>query len=219
VIVLDSIASLLPKGEFEKSIGEGNLGTQQAMLMSRALRKLTAALDTECLIFINQTREAVGTMFGPRTTTSGGRSMGFYAGTRLELVRTESIKKSLKVMTESGDEKVQKVVVGHRSLVRVEKDKTGGARRMATTSMVFRYDTGMHDHVEDLILLGREHELIGKRGNVWWVHGYEDESKNGRPKFKAWLRRNIAVQEDLEDAIWATLDDTNSEELDDDEEE
>jgi recombination protein RecA len=202
VVVLDSIAALLPKAELEMDMEAGSMGTQQAKMMSAALRRLTAANQKSVMVYINQTREAIGVMFGKRTTTSGGKAMGFYAGTRLEMVRTENIKRTKKVIDASkGDEKTAEVVVGHRVLVRVEKDKTGGARPHDETSFVFSYDLGGADPVEDLIYLGRKYGIIKKNSTSWWVEGYEDEKQTGRPRFKKWLRRNVAVAEELRDSI------------------
>lgn len=206
VIVLDSIAALMPKSESENDMEAGSMGTEQAKLMSKALRKLTAANKQTVLVYINQTREAVGTMFGKRSITSGGKAMGFYAGTRLEIVRTENIKRKARTINASnGNESQADVIRGHRCLVRVEKDKTGGARQHATSTFVFDYEMGGIDPVEDLLYLGRVHELVGKSGNSWWVVGYEDEAKPSRGKFKSWLRRNIAVREELTEAIKETL--------------
>lgn len=202
VIVLDSIAALLPKAELESDMEAGNMGTHQARLMSQALRRLTTANKNTVIVYINQTREAVGVTFGKRSVTSGGKAMGFYAGTRLEMVRTENIKRKGRTIDPSkGDEKTADLVKGHRVLVRVEKDKTGGAKQADSTTFVYDYDLGSIDPVEDLIYLGRLQGHIMKRGNRWWVEGYEDEPQASRAKFKNWLRRNVAVAEDLEERI------------------
>lgn len=202
VIVLDSIAALLPKSELENDMEAGSYGAEQAKLMSKALRKLTTANEKTVLVYINQTREAIGVMFGKRTRTSGGVAMWFYAGTRIEMVKTESIKRSARQIDPSnGSEKVSDIVVGHRVLVRIEKDKTGGSRPYEQTSFTFNYEKSEIDHLEDLIYLGRVTGLIHKTGDKWWVDGYEDEKQHGRPRFKKWLRRNRAVAEELEEMI------------------
>lgn len=202
VIVLDSIAALSPKSEQETDMEAGSMGTEQAKLMSKALRKLTTANNKTALIFINQTREAVGVMFGNRSITSGGKAMGFYAGTRIEMVRTENIKRKARVINPgNGNEQIKDVVRGHRVLVRITKDKTGGTAAHSETSFVFDYEIGGVDHVEDLVLLGREFDLVHKSGNSWWVDEYEDEKAASRSKFVKWLRRNVAVQEELEEWI------------------
>lgn len=208
VIVLDSIASLLPIQEYENDMEAGSYGMEQAKLMSKALRKLTAANSMTALIFINQTREAIGVTFGKKTTTSGGRAMGFYAGVRLEMVLTERLKRKGRVVDQkTGEIKGDgQVVYGHRVLVRGEKDKTGGlAHPQAETTFVFNYEKGRHDEIEDLIYLGRVYELIHKSGDKWWVEDYEDEKAHGRPRFKKWLRKNRAVREELEEQIRAEI--------------
>jgi recombination protein RecA len=207
VIAMDSIASLLPLAEYENDMEAGSYGMEQAKLMSKALRKLTAANSRTAMIFINQTRENVGVMFGSKTLAPGGKAMGHYAGIRLELVRTENLKRKGKVPDKkTGEIKEGDVVFGHRVLVKAAKDKTGSILRPGDeTTFVFNYEKARHDHVEDLIYLGRVHGLIKtkKTGNTerWWVDGYDDESVVGRPKFKTWLRKNRAVREELEENI------------------
>jgi recombination protein RecA len=202
VIVLDSIAALTPKSEEDADMESGQYGTAQAKLMSQALRRLTTANKRTALVYINQTRQAIGVVFGKQTITSGGKAMAFYAGTRLEMVRTESIKRKGKTIHISkGDEQETDLVVGHRVLVRCEKDKTGGARQQAETTFVFSYDLGGADPIEDLLYLGRVHGLVKKSGNSWWAVDYEDEKQNGRNRFKRWLRRNVAVADELREQI------------------
>jgi recombination protein RecA len=218
VLCLDSIAALLPKSEVDADMEDGNYGTAQAKLMSQALRRLTAANSRTAILYINQTREAVGaSMFAKRTITSGGKAMAFYAGTRLELVRTENLKKTTKIIDHSkGETKTAQVVSGHRVLLRVEKDKTGGAKQSTETTVVFDYDLGDFDPIEDLIYLGRKFSLIKKStGHQWWLPEYEDEKQQGRSRFKKWLRRNRAVAEELEEAIRAAAA-AESEDDDDD---
>lgn len=202
VIVCDSIAALLPLYEFENESGAASMGMEQAKLMSQALRRLTAANRRTILFFINQTRENIGVTFGKKSTTSGGRAMSFYAGLRLELTRVETLKKKgRKVNEKTGEIKDDAdVPYGHRVLVRGEKDKTGGlARPLDETTFVFDYEKGKHDQVEDLIYLGRLTGQIEKSGDKWWVAGYEDEKKHGRPAFKKWLKKQRAVREELEE--------------------
>lgn len=202
VIVLDSIAALLPAAEEDADMESGSMGTQQAKLMSQGLRRLTAANRRTVCVYINQTRQKIGVMFGPNSITSGGKAMAFYAATRLELVKTETIKRPARTVdTKSNAEKKTDRVAGHRVLVRVEKDKTGAVRQQDETTFVFDYDLGAHDPVEDLIYLGRRYQLIHVRSKQWSLDGYEDEAKAGRPKFKTWLRRNRIVQDDLETMI------------------
>lgn len=181
---------------------EGSFGTQQAKLMSAALRRLTTANKRTVLVYINQTRENIGVMFGKKTVTSGGRAMAFYAGIRLEMVRTETVKRKAKLVDHKSNKgKTGDIVKGHRVLVRVEKDKTGGARPLSETTFVFDYDLGGIDPVEDLMYLGRMYDLIAMSGNTWTLVDYEDEAQLSRVKFKKWLRRNVAVQEELTELV------------------
>lgn len=215
VVVLDSIAALLPKSEMESDMERGSYGTEQAKLMSAALRRLTAANKDTVLIYINQTRDSVGSVFQKKAVTSGGRAMSFYAGTRIEMVRVESIKRTKSTIDpKTGDEKRTQVAKGHRVLVRINKDKTGSARQDDTTTFVFDYGTSQIDHLEDLIYLGRVYGLVHKKGNNWWVEGYDDEKKNGRPRFKKWLNSNRAVTEELEEMIVEASEETEEEEDD-----
>lgn len=230
VIALDSIASLLPKEEREQDMEKGSYGTSQAKMMSAAMRRLTAANEDTALIYINQLRDAIGSMFGPRSVTSGGRAMSFYAGTRLELVRTETLKRKKTVINQKNykKEKVD-VPIAHRVMARIEKDKTGGAKQHTTTTFVFNYEKSAIDEIEDLIFVGRQMDLVGNKGNFFWVDGYEDEKQNGRAKFRAWLRKNVAIREELEELIWEQfeadkleepdLDDEDDDEEEDDEDE
>lgn len=216
VQVLDSIAALLPKQEYEGEMSGASMGTQQAKLMSAGLRRLTAANKDTAMVYINQTRENVGTMFGKRSITSGGKAMAFYAGTRLELNRIENIKKKAKLIDhKTGKEKQGDVVTGHRVMFRVEKDKTGSARTGAEGTFVFDYEQGGIDHIEDLMYLGRVTGLVHVSGNSWWVEDYEDEKQNGRPKFYKWLKKNRAVADELTELIMEHRAEIDSEEDED----
>lgn len=203
VLILDSIASLLPKQEKEATLEAGSMGMEQAKLMSKALRKLTTANQKTVLIFINQLREAIGVSFGKKTTTSGGRAMGFYAGIRMEMVKVETLKSKRDMVNEkTGEITSRDVPTGHRVLVRVEKDKTGSASQMfAETSFVFDYERSDIDQIEDLLYVGRQMGFVLKDGDYWWVDEYEDEYTHGRPKFRKWLAKNRAVAEELEERI------------------
>lgn len=205
VIVLDSIAALLPKQEMEQDMEAGSYGTQQAKLMSAALRRLTAANRRTTLIYINQVRDAMGGFFQPKNTTSGGRAMGFYAGVRLEMTRIENIKKTTKVTDHKGVTKEAEVVKGHRVQVRVEKSKTGGTMPQSKVSFVFDYDLAGIDPIEDLVYIGQLAGLVHRRGNNWSIEEYEEEAQIGRNKFKSWLRKNKAIAEELEEKIRGTI--------------
>lgn len=202
VIVLDSIASLLPKGEMEKDMEAGSYGTEQAKMMSAALRRLTAANKNTALVYINQTRDSIGSIFGPRQITSGGRAMGFYAGMRIEIVRTEAVKRKGTIIDpSSGEEKDKEVTTGHRCLVRIEKNKTGGALIASQSTFVFDYRTANIDPIEDLLYCGRYLGWVHKKGDFWWLDDYESDKKRGRNNFKRWLKGNPAIAEELADYI------------------
>ena len=221
VLVMDSIAALLPKAELEGSTSDATYGTAQAKLMSEALRKLTTVNKNTVLVFINQLRENVGAgPFGQKWRTSGGRAMPFYAGIRLEMVLTETLYKTGKVIDhKSGKSKAsEKIPRGHRALIRVMKDKTGSARRGEETTVVFDYDQLNFDPIEDLLYVGRVTDLVHLDSKErWWVDGYEDEKKRGRPAFKKWLRRNVAIAEELEERIREGDWPEDDEEVDEDE--
>jgi recombination protein RecA len=225
VIVLDSVSALIPQYEIDNDMNAGSMGAEQAKMMSKALRKLTVANKKTVVVFINQTREMLNVTFGKKTTTSGGRALPHYAGVRIEIVRTEQIKKKGQVVIDHKTARDTKgdVVLGFRALLRVEKDKTGGSQPSTETTFVFDYETGNIDPVEDLIYVGRLAGLVKKSGQdaseKWWVVDYEDEVQKGRPRFKKWLARNTAVAEELEEKIRAqigatatALDDDNEDE-------
>lgn len=215
VIVMDSIAALVPKEELEADNEKGSYGMGQAKLMSYALRKLTAVNKKTSMVFINQMRENVGGgLFAPKWRTSGGRAMKFYAGIRLELAKVETLhKKGRKLDLKTGEIKDNdKISKGHRILVKVIKNKTGGNAKIGDeTTLVFDYDRGDFDEVEDLIFVGRMTGLVGKKGDKWWVDGYEDDKQHGRARFKKWLRKNRAIREELSERIseedWPDEDD------------
>jgi recombination protein RecA len=207
VIVLDSVAALLPEAERQAAMTDGSFGTEQAKMMSKAMRKLTTAnRGNTVIVFINQTREAIGVMFGDKRITSGGKALGFYASIRVELNKIETIKKpGVIIDPKTGKAVAKDVPVAHRVQIRVRKDKTGGARQEDTSTFVYDYELGDIDPVEDLIYVGRRYGVVRREGDekspTWYVEGYRDEAQKGRKKFKSWLRKNIAVQEDLRDMI------------------
>jgi recombination protein RecA len=217
VMIIDTIAALLPKAEYESQLDTGTFGTDQARLMSKALRKLTAANESTVFVWLNQTRQVVGAgLFAKQTTTSGGRAMGFYAATRLEVVRTETLKVEKKrTDPATGEKRAKKVAVGHRALIRITKDKTGSAKPDAEVPLVYSYKTNRFDELEDIMYLGREAGMIKKKNAMWWVVEYEDEKSNGRPAFKRWLRKNRAVCDELKEAIVEHFNEATEEDDDD----
>lgn len=213
VIVIDSIAALLPKEEYEKGMDAGSMGAEQAKMMSKALRKLTAANKDTALIYINQTRENIATIFGQREVTSGGRAMSFYSGLRLQMTRTEQLKQKREIVDPStGELKTKDVVTGHRVLMRVEKNKTGGARNADQGTFVFDYGRAGHDPIEDLIFIGRDLGWIHKKGDTWWLEGFNHKSKF-RSNFYKWLTKDDEARETLTE--WITELDYNDEEEED----
>jgi recombination protein RecA len=180
VVVVDSVAALVPKAEIEGEMGEAQMGLQ-ARLMSQALRKLTGAVSKSkcCLIFINQLREKIGVMFGNPETTTGGRALKFYASVRMDIRRIASIK--------DGD-----VVVGGRTRVKVVKNKVAPPFREAEFDVM--YGEGI-SKTGDLLDLGVDKRIIEKSG-AWFAYGGERLGQ-GRENAKQFLKENrISTQGD-----------------------
>ena len=184
VVVIDSVAALVPKAELEGEMGDAMVGLQ-ARLMSQALRKLTAVVSKSgtCLIFINQIREKIGVMFGNPETTTGGRALKFYSSVRLDIRRINSIK--------DGDE-----VVGSRTKVKVVKNKVAPPFKAA------EFDIGYGEGISktgELIDLGVEHKVVEKSG-AWFSYG-DLRIGQGRENAKAFLRDNADVALEVENKI------------------
>jgi recombination protein RecA len=180
LIVIDSVAALVPKAEIEGEIGDSHVGIQ-ARLMSQALRILnpTIARTRTCMIFINQIRQKIGVMFGNPETTSGGLALKFYSSVRLDIRKMTSIKE--------GDE-----TVGSRVKVRVVKNKVAPPFRQAEFDLM--HDRGI-SREGDLIDLGIEDELVQKSGGH---HSYgEIRLGNGRENVKQYLRDNPALMDEI----------------------
>src|SRR5512140_2880358 len=184
VVVVDSVAALVPKAEIEGEMGEAQMGLQ-ARLMSQALRKLTGVVSKSktCLVFINQLREKIGVMFGNPETTTGGRALKFYASVRMDIRRIASIK--------DGD-----VVVGGRTRVKVVKNKVAPPFREAEFDVM--YGEGI-SRTGDLLDLGVEKRIIEKSG-AWFAYGGERLGQ-GRENAKQFLKDNPEICRAIEERV------------------
>jgi recombination protein RecA len=184
VVVVDSVAALVPRAEIEGEMGEAQMGLQ-ARLMSQALRKLTGAVSRSkcCLIFINQLREKIGVMFGNPETTTGGRALKFYASVRIDIRRIASIK--------DGD-----VVVGGRTRVKIVKNKVAPPFREAEFDVM--YGEGI-SRTGDLIDLAVDKRIIEKSG-AWFAYGGERLGQ-GRENAKQFLKENPDISRAIEDRV------------------
>ena len=188
IVVVDSVAALVPKAELEGDMGDPQMGLQ-ARLMSQALRKLTGIVSKSrtCLIFINQIREKIGVMFGNPETTTGGRALKFYASMRVDIRRIQAIKE--------GD-----VVVGSRTRAKVVKNKVAAPFREAEFDIV--YGEGI-SREGDLIDLGVEKGIIEKSG-TWLSYGGERMGQ-GRENARTFLKENKDIRDKLESALRKNL--------------
>lgn len=188
VLVVDSVAALVPKAELDGEMGDSHVGLQ-ARLMSQALRKLTGIVSKSrtCLIFINQIREKIGVMFGNPETTTGGRALKFYSSVRIDIRRIGAIK--------DGD-----VVVGSRTKVKIVKNKTAAPFREAEFDIV--YGEGI-SHEGDLIDLAVNLNLVEKSGS--WFSYKSDRIGQGRENAKQFLKENPDIREKLEAEVRQVL--------------
>jgi recombination protein RecA len=184
VIVVDSVAALVPKAEIEGEMGEAQMGLQ-ARLMSQALRKLTGAVSKSktSLIFINQLREKIGVMFGNPETTTGGRALKFYSSVRIDIRRIGAIK--------DGDQ-----VVGGRTRVKIVKNKVAPPFREAEFDVM--YGEGISKE-GDLLDLAVERKIIEKSG-TWFAYNGERLGQ-GRENAKQFLKENVEIYRTLEDRL------------------
>ncbi len=186
VVVVDSVAALVPKAEIDGDMGDSHVGLQ-ARLMSQALRKLTAVISkSNCtVIFINQLREKVGVMFGSPETTTGGRALKFYSSVRLDVRRIESMK-------QSGE------VIGNRTRVRVVKNKIAPPFKEAEFDIIFGEGISM---VGDVLDLASEVNIVNKSG-AWYA--YEGKKiGQGRENTKQYLKDNPAMFEEINQKVRA----------------
>lgn len=191
VVVVDSVAALVPKGELEGEMGDSKMGLQ-ARLMSQALRKLTATINrtnTIC-IFINQLREKIGVMFGNPETTTGGNALKFYASVRLDIRRISQIK--------DGD-----TASGNRTRVKVVKNKVAPPFRQVEFDIIFGEGISK---VGEIIDMGVELGIINKSGS-WFSYG-ENKIGQGRDAVKQFLYDNAELAEEIEGRIRESLQQT-----------
>ncbi len=186
VIVIDSVAALVPKAEIEGDMGDSHVGLQ-ARLMSQALRKLTGAISRSkcCVIFINQLRMKIGVMFGSPETTTGGQALKFYASVRMDIRRVEAIKNG----TDS---------VGMRARVKVVKNKVAPPFRQAEFDIMYNEGISVAGSVLDV---GTDLGIVRKSG-AWFYLG-EERLGQGRENAKEFLKHNPDVLEDVRNRIKA----------------
>ena len=184
VIVIDSVAALVPKAELEGEMGDSFMGLQ-ARLMSQAMRKLTGIVSRSntCLVFINQIREKIGVMFGSNEVTTGGRALKFYSSVRMEIRRELSIK--------DGDR-----TVGNRAKVKVVKNKLAPPFRIAEFDII--YGEGI-SREGDLIDLGTANEVIEKSGA--WFSYKDTRLGQGRENVKRFFKENPDIAREVEDQL------------------
>lgn len=198
IVIVDSVAALVPKAEIDGDMGDSHVGLQ-ARLMSQALRKLTAAISkSNCIvIFINQLREKVGIMFGNPETTTGGRALKFYSSVRLEVRRIEALK-------QNGE------VIGNRTRVKVVKNKVAPPFREAEFDIIFGKGIST---VGDLLDLAAKQNIVIKSG-AWYAYN-NAKIGQGRENAKIYLQENPDILAEIEQKVRASyqLDGTSAEEL------
>lgn len=188
IIVIDSVAALVPRAEIEGEMGDSHVGLQ-ARLMSQALRKLTGIISKSktATVFINQIREKVGVMFGSPETTTGGRALKFYATIRLDVRRIETLK--------NGND-----MIGNKTRVKVVKNKIAPPFKQAEFDIM--YGEGI-SHEGCLVDLGADSNVITKSG-AWYSYG-DERLGQGKENAKDFLRKNPAIAEEIEAKIRSLL--------------
>lgn len=184
VIVVDSVAALVPRAEIEGDMGDAHVGLQ-ARLMSQALRKLTGAIGKSrtTTIFINQIREKVGVMYGNPETTPGGRALKFYASVRMEVRRTETLKQGSNM-------------IGNRTRVKIVKNKVAPPFKQAEFDIMYGLGISKEGNILDI---GAELNIINKSGS-WYSYGNERIGQ-GRENAKEYLRTHPEVTQEVENKI------------------
>jgi recombination protein RecA len=184
VVVIDSVAALVPKAELEGEMGDCHMGLH-ARLMSQALRKITASVSrtNTCMVFINQIREKIGVMFGSPETTTGGRALKFFSSVRVDIRRIASIK--------DGDS-----IVGNRTRIKVVKNKVAAPFREAEVDILYGLGVSREG---DLIDLGVAHNIVEKSGS-WFSFGGERIGQ-GRENARVYLKEHVDARNRLESEL------------------
>lgn len=184
IIVVDSVAALVPKAEIEGEMGDSHMGLQ-ARLMSQALRKLAGAIkrSNTTIIFINQLREKIGVMFGSPETTTGGRALKFYASIRLDIRRIESLKQ--------GDE-----IIGNRTRIKVVKNKVASPFKQAEVDIMYGEGISQEGNILDV---GVNSDIVNKSGS--WYSYEEHRLGQGRENAKEFLKDNVEIANEIEKKI------------------
>ena len=193
IIVVDSVAALVPKAEIEGEMGDSHMGLQ-ARLMSQALRKLTSSINKSktITIFINQLREKIGVMFGNPETTTGGRALKFYSSIRIDVRRIDSIKQ--------GDE-----IIGNRTRAKIVKNKVAPPFRQCEFDIM--YGQGI-SKVGELVDLAANIDVIKKSGS--WYSYNDNKLGQGRENVKAYFLENKDIMDEVEKKVRDFYDKTNS---------
>ncbi len=188
IVVIDSVAALVPRAEIEGEMGDAQMGLQ-ARLMSQAMRKLAGSISKSktAVVFINQIREKIGVMFGSPETTTGGRALKFYASVRLDIRRVGSIKEG-------------ENVIGNRTRVKVVKNKVAPPFREAEFDVL--YGSGI-SRVGDILDLAVEHKIVEKSG-TWFSFG-EEKIGQGRDNVKRYLEQSPELLEKIERRVREAL--------------
>ncbi len=196
VIVIDSVAALVPKAEIQGEMGDSHVGLQ-ARLMSQALRKIAGTVNrtNTCVIFINQLREKIGVMFGNPETTTGGRALKFYSSMRFDVRRIETIK--------SGDQ-----MLGNKTRVKIVKNKVAPPFKQAEFDIM--YGEGI-SKAGDVLDCAVEAKIVEKAGSWYSYNG--DRIGQGRENVKNWLEANPAVLEEIKEKLLESLKPEDTDEL------
>ncbi len=190
IVVVDSVAALVPKVEIDGDMGDSHIGTQ-ARLMSQAMRKLSGAISKSntVAIFINQIREKVGVMFGSPETTSGGRALKFYATIRLDIRRVEQIKQGTDI-------------IGNLTRVKVVKNKVAPPFKVVDVDLIYGQGVSREAEILDLAV---NNDIINKSG-AWF--SYNDEKLGqGRENVKEFMKQNPNFTQEIENKIREVLKD------------